>query len=260
MNLSLLGSGDMAGIPVHGCACALCRQARAVRHLRRRPTCLDVKEGGERLLVEAGNADLARNDWLETPAAVLLCSWAPPHWTGLVRLHLGRGPALPVFGPRNDECPTWLSRTPGQLTVQPVLEPGHETTVGRFQIRPFTITTSPGLLGYGIACGEQRLSYIPAAAALTAEDADRLAAWAPQAVVLGCPTQGHAEQRIAALHRLHDQLGRPTVLLCGIDHHLDQWLQRHGDALAPGIRVARDDQRLDMAYLNEYRRLGEAAG
>lgn len=258
MNLTLIGSGDMAGIPVHGCACALCRQARAVRHLRRRPTCLDLNESGERLLVDAGNADLARNDWTETPSAVLVCSWAPPHWTGLVRLHLGRGPALPVFGPRDSECPPWLTRTAGQLVVQPVLTPGQETVVGRFHVRPFALEGDPHLLGYGIASGEQRLAYVPATATVSEADAAPIAAWEPQAVVLGCPAAGHAEQRLTTVRRLHELLGRPTLLLTGIDHHLDQWLQRHDDMLPSGIRVARDDQRLDMTYLNEYRRLGEA--
>jgi len=100
MQLILTGSADAAGIPVPGCVCTLCRQARAVRHLRRRPTGLVLQDGTERLLTEAGAADLGRSDWLEPPHAVLLSSWEPPHWAGLVRLHLGKGAGLPVFGPQ----------------------------------------------------------------------------------------------------------------------------------------------------------------
>ena len=260
MRLTLNGSGDAAGIPVHGCDCSLCRQARAVRHLRRRPTCLTLQEGNERLLIEAGNADLARNDWLESPTAVLLCSWAPPHWTGLVRLHLGRGAALPVFGPGDSASPSWLSHTPGQLTVQATLQPEHETPIGRFRVHAFALAADPELLAYGIACGEQRLAYIPATSQIDPSDAQAIAAWQPQVVVLGSPTQGRPEQRLAAVRDLHQQLDRPTLLLTGIDHHLDQWLQSHAEPLPTGVRVAQDEQRLDMAYLNEYRRLDEAAG
>lgn len=260
MRLTLTGSGDAAGTPVHGCSCALCRQARAVRHLRRRPTCLALQEGSERLLIEAGNADLARNDWLEVPNAVLLCGWAPPHWTGLVRLHLGRGTPLPVFGPRDSNCPSWLAQTPGQLTIQAVLTAGQETPIGRFQVHAFTLSADPDLLAYGISCGEQRLVYIPATVSLSADDTHRIALWEPQAVVLSCPTEGRPEQRLATVTTLHKQLERPTLLLTGIDHHLDQWLQQYAEPLPPGIRVARDDQRLDMTYLNEHRRLSETAG
>lgn len=260
MNLTVRGSGDMAGIPVHGCACSLCRQARAVLHLRRGPTGLDLQESGERLLLEAGSADLARSDWAETPAAVLVCGWAPPHWSGLTRLHLGRGPALPLFGPRDQGCPGWLRRTPGQLAVQPVLAAGEETPIGRFQVHAFALAADPHLLAYGIASGEQRLAYLPVVDAVDDDACAAIAAWSPQVLVLGCPGAGHTEQRLAAVRELHQRLGRPCVLLVGIDHHLDQWLQRHPGALPGGVRIAHDGQRLDMTYLNEYRRLGEMAG
>lgn len=257
MRLTIIGSADAAGIPVQGCGCTLCRQARAVRHLRRRPSCLAVHEGGEQLLIEAGPTVPAHGDWDQAPTAVLLSSWEAPSWTGLVRLHLGKGPALPVFGPRHHtDC--WLARTPGRLAVQAELTPEGEAVIGRFRVRAFAIGRDPGLLGYGISCGEQRLAYVPVADAIAAERAVAIARWRPQTVVLGCPARGRPEQRLEAVIRLHEQLGLPALLLVGIDHHLDQWLNQYAGPLPDGIRVGQDAQRLDMAYLNEYRRLGEA--
>lgn len=258
MQLNLIGSADAAGIPVPGCACTLCRQARAVRHLRRRPSCLNLQDANEQLLIEAGATDFGRSDWLEPPNAVLLSSWEPPHWAGLVRLHLGKGTALPVFGPCQSASASWLARTPGRLSVQAVLEPGKETVVGRFRIMPFAIGQHADLLAYGISCGAQRLVYIPVTGAISAAETRLIGLWRPQAVVLGCPSLGRPDERLVAVTELHAQLGHPTLLLTGIDHHLDQWLSRYAAPLPDGIRAGMDDQRLDMAYLNEYRRLGEA--
>jgi phosphoribosyl 1,2-cyclic phosphate phosphodiesterase len=259
MQLTLIGSADAAGVPVPGCACTLCRQARAVRHLRRRPTCLSLQEGNEQVLIEAGSTDFARSDWLEPPSAVLLSSWEPPHWSGMVRLHLGKGTELPVFGPRQAASAEWLRRTPGRLSIQAVLEPDRETLVGRFYVRPFTISADAGLLAYGIGCGSQRLAYIPVTESIAPEHAQQIAQWHPQAVVLGCPAQGRPDERLAHVVALYELLGHPTLLLTGIDHHLDQWLTHYAAPLPDGIRPGHDDQRLDMAYLNEYRRLGELA-
>jgi phosphoribosyl 1,2-cyclic phosphate phosphodiesterase len=259
MRLTITGSADGAGIPVQGCGCTLCRQARAVRHLRRRPTCLSVQDGGEHLLIEAGLADLGRGDWSDAPTAVLLSSWEPPNWTGLVRMHLGKGPALPVFGPQRDASDCWLVRHPGRLQIDARLTPDHETVVGRFRVHPFRISDSSTELGYGISCGEQRLAYIPLSDNMTGKQVASIQQWRPQAVVLGCPSQGRPEQRLEAAARLHRELDQPALLLVGIDHHLDQWLSQYAGPLPDGMRATRDDQRVDMAYLNEYRRLGELA-
>jgi phosphoribosyl 1,2-cyclic phosphate phosphodiesterase len=259
MRLTITGSADPAGIPVQGCGCTLCRQARAVRHLRRSPTCLTVREGGEQLLVEAGGRELGRGDWTDAPTAILLSSWEAPNWTGLVGMHLGKGPAVSVFGPRRSAGDCWLARHHGRLEAHAVLSPEAETLVGRFRVRPFGIGDAPELLGYGISAGEQRLAYLPSAQGITAEQARTIAEWRPQAAVVGCPTRGRPEQRLREAIGLHTALGRPALLLAGIDHYLDQWLSQHADPLPDGVRAARDGQRLEMAYLNEYRRLGELA-
>lgn len=257
MRLTVIGSADAAGIPVHGCGCTLCRQARAVRHLRRRPTSLMLQEGDERLLIDAGDADVMRSDWREPPSAALLSGWDTPRWAGLVRLHLGRGKELPLFGPERGGCPEWLAQTPGPLSARAVLLPGQEIAIGRFQVLPFALAAAPELLGYGIRSGEQRLAYVPAAPQLSDAEAERIGEWQPQVLVLASPTDGRPADRLEAVVRLHELTGRPTLLLAGIDHHLDPWLTQHAGPLPSGIRTAQDAQRLDMTYLKEYRRLAE---
>lgn len=258
MHITLSGTGDAAGVPVHGCRCQLCRQARAVRHLRRRPTSLRIQEGNTQLLVEAGTRELVQQDWLESPDAVLLCSWQPEHWAGLIPLHLGAGTSIPVYGPVTQLTETWLATTAGQLTAHPSLTAGHTALVGRLQIQPFALDTTGQLLAYGIVSGEQRLAYLPSSPLLDGNDLIDLAAWQPQAIIMSCPSTGRPADRVTQIINLHQQLGRPTLLLTGIDHHLDTWLAHYAPPLPPGIRATRDDQRIDVSYLNEYRRLDEA--
>lgn len=257
MRVIVGGSGDAAGIPVHGCHCALCRQARAVRHLRRNPTSLTVQDGNDRLLILAGSPERTRRDWQEPPLAVLLCDWQAPHWAGLIGVHLGAGTEIPVLGPAGGTG--WLQSSPGRLSVRDSLRDGTTVPVGRFQIHPFALSGDTSAVALGLTCGEQRLLYLPWRPALDEDLAARLRAWRAQAVVMDCPGSGRAEARIRQLLAWHEQLAHPAILLTAIDHHLDHWLQRHGDTLPITIRVAHDDQRVELAYLREHRRLAQAA-
>lgn len=258
MHLIIGGSGDAAGIPVDGCHCALCRQARAVRHLRRNPTSLLVQDGADRLLILAGSPDRTRRDWQDPPQAVLLCDWQIPHWAGLIGVHLGAGPETPVLGPATDGT-SWLQSAPGRLSVRDCLRDGVPVPVGRFQVHAFALPEQAPSVALGLTCGEQRLLYLPWLDTIDKGLITRLRDWKPQAVVMDCPGSGRAEARVHHLLDWQAQLAHPAILLTGIDHHLDRWLQRHGDTLPPDVRVAHDEQRVELAYLREHRRLAQAA-
>lgn len=263
MHLTVLGSGDLAGIPVHGCLCTLCRQARAVRHLRRLPGCLQLESHGERLLIDAGIADLGKRLWQDPASVIVLTSWHPPRWHGLIPVHLGNGPEISVFGPASTGREPWLSQHPGRLTARAELRPGQETLAGRFRILGFALDPAPDpndqrQLAYGIRDGEQRLAYLPGLDRYDSDAAVAIAAWQPDVVVAGCPTQGSPRQRLEALKGLHKLMGQPVMLLTGLDHHMDHWLASHDRALPDGIRLAHDQQRLETGYLAEYQRLSGA--
>jgi hypothetical protein len=260
MHLTVFGSGDGTGIPVHGCFCTLCRQARAIRHLRRLPSCLQVQNQGQRLLIDAGIADLDRRLSQDPVDAVLLSGWSPVRWHGLIPIHLGSGPETTVFGPRQPAAELWLSQQPGRLIPRAELLPGKETLIGRFRILPFALnpnqnTNSQTELAYGIRDGEERLAWLPAQTCLNREAITTINDWQPDVVVAACPIGGSPRHRLEQVKYLHEQLGRPALLLTGLDHHMDRWLQSHTPQLPDGIRLAQDQQRLETGYLAEYRRL-----
>jgi phosphoribosyl 1,2-cyclic phosphate phosphodiesterase len=260
MHLTILGSGDITGIPVHGCLCILCRQARAVRHLRRLPGCLELESHGERLLIDAGIAELGRRLSQDPVETVLLTSWHPARWLGLVPVHLGNGRETGILGPQHDEGGPWLLRQPGRLLTHAVLKPGVETLAGRFRILPLSLDDGLNAhherqLAYCIRDGEQRLAYIPAVAGYDPHTVQAINDWQPDAVVTACPASGSPRLRLEKIQQLHEQLGCPALLLTGLDHHMDQWLQSNNPSLPDGFRIARDQQKLETHYLAEYQRL-----
>jgi phosphoribosyl 1,2-cyclic phosphate phosphodiesterase len=259
MQLTVVGSADDAGIPVHGCLCTLCRQARAVRHLRRKPFTLLLQHQGEQLLLDAGAGDIERQLLQEPVDAVLLSSWEPPNWRGLLPVHLGAGPETPVLGPARPDQDIWFQRQPGRLLAHPVLEAGRETLAGRFRIHSFDLGDDAGSLAYGIRNGEHRLVYLPRYATYDDLSLQPVARWQPDAVIIACPPEGSPKQRLDTLQALHARLGQAVLLVTGLDHHMDQWLRQQSPELPPSICITHDDQRLATAYLAEYRRLASGA-
>lgn len=260
MHLTVLGSGDITGTPVHGCHCILCRQARAVRHLRRRPGCLQLENQGERLLINAGIADLGRRLSQDPVDAVVLTSWHPARWQGLIPVHMGKGREIGVFGPEKAEGEPWLLHQPGRLNTRAALRPDQETLIGRFRVLPFAPDMTPGAhhecrLAYGIRDGEERLVYLPAFARHDSKVIEAIRDWQADVVVAACPTSGSPSSRLAQLQRLHEQLAYPALLLIGLEHHMDLWLQSNDISLPDGIRLVADQQRLETRYLTEYARL-----
>lgn len=259
MQLTVIGSADDAGIPVHGCLCKLCRQARAVRHLRRRPRTLLLQSHGESLLVDAGAADLDRRLMQAPVDHVLLSDWQPASWHGLLPVHLGIGTDTAVYGPLQPPGSNALAQQDGQLQLNPTLRPGQEMPAGRFRILPFGLDRAngefPAALAYGIRDGEHRLLYLPGLPHDDHAALDTMAAWHPDTVVACCPGKGAPARRLELIGQLFARLGQVPLLITAIDHRMDSWLQAHQPPLPDGIRISQDGLRLTTTYLTEYRRL-----
>ncbi|MDP3839912.1 MAG: phosphonate metabolism protein PhnP, partial [Methylococcales bacterium] len=58
MTIQFLGTGNAAGVPVHGCDCRVCIQATFNTDLRREPCSALLEIGQHKILLDAGLPDL----------------------------------------------------------------------------------------------------------------------------------------------------------------------------------------------------------
>ncbi len=137
MDVTFLGTGTSMGVPMIGCACAVCRSTDP-RDNRSRPSILIGLPGGATILIDT-SSDLraqALRFGLTRIDAVLYTHSHADHILGLDELRrfntLQRGP-IPLFG--DDRTLTDLRRI-FSYAFQPAREPGHEYVP---QLVPFVL-------------------------------------------------------------------------------------------------------------------------
>ncbi|MHA5867786.1 MBL fold metallo-hydrolase, partial [Pseudomonas aeruginosa] len=96
MRLTLLGTGDARQVPVYGCDCPACRNARADAGLRRRPCSALLECAGQRWLIDSGLVDLCERFPPHSLDGILQTHYHADHAQGLLHLRWGQGLVIPV--------------------------------------------------------------------------------------------------------------------------------------------------------------------
>ena len=122
MKLTLLGTGNAAGMPVYGCECQRCTLARVDRS-QQRSACSALLEVGEhRYLIDAGQLHLCERFPHGTLQGIFLTHFHPDHVQGLFELRWGVNITLPVYCPPDPQGCADLYKHPGILDFQDALE------------------------------------------------------------------------------------------------------------------------------------------
>ena len=118
LTVTLLGTGDAAGIPVHGCNAPPCQEARRAPWLRRRQTCVLVQSEKTNVLLDMG--DKAHIESLcDMPIdAVFITHLHFDHYAGLHALRWSEQPGgIPVYYPEGSKGDdTMVLKIGGSLT------------------------------------------------------------------------------------------------------------------------------------------------
>ena len=123
MRLTLLGTGDARQVPVYGCDCPACRNARADAGLRRRPCSALLECAGQRWLIDSGLVDLCERFPPHSLDGILQTHYHADHAQGLLHLRWGQGLVIPVHGPADPEGLADLYKHPGILDFsQPLVD------------------------------------------------------------------------------------------------------------------------------------------
>lgn len=250
LRLTFLGTGNAGGVPLYGCDCSACTQARTVVDFRRRPCTALVEAGKTRVLLDAGLSDLTERFPPGCLSAIILTHFHPDHVQGLFHLRWGLGNRIPVYGPPDLEGCADLYKIPGLLEFRTVREfaPFH---LGSMVITPVPLRHSKITFGYCIECGTGRIAYLTDTAGLPPETEALLSAWQPTILVIDCsyPPQTDSPQShndltlaLAVIAAVRPQ----RAWLTHIGHELDAWLKDAGHTLPPRVFIARDGERISV--------------
>ncbi|MEW5904393.1 MAG: phosphonate metabolism protein PhnP [Pseudomonadota bacterium] len=247
MRLTFLGTGAAGGVPLWGCDCPVCSQARVDASAMRRPNCALLEAGDTRLLLDAGVMDVAARFPYGALDAVLLTHFHVDHVQGLFHLRWGKG-ELQVYAPHDKDGCADLYKTPGVLRFRHVSK--FETfAVGDVRITPVPLVHSKPTLGYCIEHAGARLAYLSDCRELPPGTAEFLRDWQPHTVCLDCTYppgdegSGNHFNLDGALELASRHPGCEWVLM-HIGHRFDSWLMQARRGLPRGIALARDGETL----------------
>lgn len=243
MRLTLLGSGDSAGMPWYGCVCACCRLARKDPAHRRGPACALLEVDGKNYLLDAGLMDIADRFDDARLDGILLTHFHPDHVQGLFHLRWGTGNTIPVYCPPDSTGCADLFKHPGILDFQ--VQSKYKTfTLAGLNITPLPLIHSKPTFGYLIENGESRIAYLTDTRGLPPKVEELLTQARLHTLVIDTCLPPGAEGRnhnsLDDTRSLQQRLGAEKVIMTHISHELDVWLHDNPDALPQGLIAGYD--------------------
>lgn len=259
MRATFLGTGDAGGVPRYGCDCAACRRARAMVEYRRSPCSALVEAGDTRILIDAGQLDLAERFPSGSLNAIVLTHFHPDHVQGLFHLRWGVGESIPVYAPPDSEGCADLYKNHGLLDFRRLAKFA-PIAIGNLTLMPLPLIHSKVTFGYAIESADgRRFAYLTDTAGLPPRTEEYLTQWSADGLAIDCTHPPQAEPKnhndwTLALG-IVERVKAKQAWLTHIGHALDVWLLNDTPAPVPGIHIARDDLVVEF----EAREIGPAA-
>ncbi|NBS11885.1 MAG: phosphonate metabolism protein PhnP [Gammaproteobacteria bacterium] len=250
MLIRLLGTGNAAQIPVFGCSCRVCARARVDERYRRRPSSAEIVTSTGRYLLDAGRTDLA--EWLDPSVlrGVILTHYHMDHVEGLFQLRWGPLPAIPVYGPPDENGADDLFTHPGCFDFSHQLLPYVPTTISEeLTVIPLPLRHSRLCFGYVLRGRRESIAYLSDCDGVGPQSLEQLRREAPKAVIVDCTYPPDAGRNHFSLDRalaFAEHVGAPRVYLTHIGHQLEQYLLEAPLPLDGPVSVACDGMTLTV--------------
>lgn len=249
MKLTLLGTGNAAGMPVYGCACQPCQLARAEPARRRLSASALLETPQVRVLIDAGLTDLTHRFPPNSLSHILLTHYHADHVQGLFHLRWGENLRIPVISPDDPQGCDDLYKHPGILDFSQRAYPFRPLWLGDVHVTPLPLNHSRLTLGYCLEAGGKTVAYLTDTAGLQAEVQDFLQAARPDVLVIDCSyppcavlPKGHND--LGTVIALHQRIAPSQTILTHIGHELDGWLLDNAGGLPEGVGVGWDGMML----------------
>ncbi|MCL2635004.1 MAG: phosphonate metabolism protein PhnP [Betaproteobacteria bacterium] len=255
MRVSFLGTGAAGGVPLYGCACLACEQARVQADAVRRPCCALIETTTSRILLDAGLMDIDQHFPLGSLDAIVLTHFHPDHVQGLFHLRWGVGRRIPVWGPHDTEGCADLYRNPGLLQFH-TAEKFNAFQIGDCRLTPLPLIHSKPTVGYAIeGPNGSRFAYLTDTLGLPPATEDWLRCWGEHDLAIDCsfPAGDIAKNHNdwAAALGIVERLRPQHAWLTHIGHTFDEWrLSSDCQALPSGVSIAADGERVELRSRN----------
>lgn len=251
MRLTLLGTGNTGGVPLYGCDCDACADARTDPKRRRLPCSALLETANERVLIDAGLPDLAERFPPGSLSRILLTHYHADHVQGLLRLRWGVNVRLEVIGPSDPLGFDDLYRHPGIFDFSRTACAFEPLVFAGLTVTPLPLNHSRPTLGYCLEVGDRRLAYLTDTAGLPTSTLDYLRARWPGALVLDCSQApgdsrpaNHNDVRLA--EEIHAAVRPARTILTHIGHEVDLWWKMNAGARPAGVELGYDGMVIEV--------------
>lgn len=243
MRLTLLGTGNAAGVPLYGCCCSFCQNVRNNPEKKRSPCSALLEVGSQRFLLDAGQTNLAEVYPSGSLDGIFLTHFHPDHVQGLFHLRWGTGQKIHVYTPTDPEGCADLYGHSGILEFISlnVFEP---VQFMNLSVIPMTLNHSKPTLGYLFEYRDSKVAYLTDTKGLPERSEKILRDANLEMMVIDCSYRpdcdlpGHNNLRDVL--RIVRSVKPQQTILTHIGHDLDVWLKEHSDSLPTEIRVGYD--------------------
>lgn len=245
MQIHFLGTGNAAGVPVHGCTCVACVRANINTSYRRESCTALIVIGTKKFLIDAGVTDLKKRFPKNSLTTILITHFHPDHVQGLFSFRWGNQNKIDTFTPVDRDGCGDLYKNPGILKFKSI-RPFECFDIAGIRITPVSLVHSKPTLGYCFEHASGKLAYLTDTVGLPKETSAFLQSWQPDLIVLDCsyppsehPPRNHNDITLAL--QVFAEIKPKKMFLTHIGHELDLWLNDHECELPNGVEIARDD-------------------
>jgi len=254
MRLTLLGSGNSAGMPLYGCNCDRCELVRSETSLRRGPASALIEFDNKKYLIDAGLMDLADRYPAGSLDGIFLTHFHADHVQGLFHLRWGKGDKIPVYCPPDSNGCDDLFKNPGILDFKSGRK-FESFELGALKITPLPLIHSRVTFGYLFEYKNQRIAYLtdtkglPENTALYLENISLDIMLIDTTFPPGSDSTGHNNLDDAL--QIHDQVNPGRTVLTHIGHDLDVWLSDNLTTLDKDVVVGSDHLNVFPYYIQD---------
>lgn len=243
MRLTLLGTGNAAGMPLYGCHCERCTTIRNTPAQRRGPATALLEVGDKQYLLDAGLMDITERFPSGSLTAMFLTHFHPDHVQGLFHLRWGKGSRLPVYCPPDSNGCADLFKHPGLLDFQ-AQKKFTTLQLEDLQVTFLPLVHSKATYGFLFVHQGRTIAYLTDTKGLPPKTLTWLAKTPLDLLVMDTSyppgVEGAGHNNLDETLAIHSQLRPARTLLTHISHDFDVWLTRH--SLPASVMAAADGQ------------------